>query len=249
MRYSGEYCLGRTDTSIDPYLSGAAANLFRPLYHGSDKTPPPSLVEHEYTKVVVTSSMSKVWGMASVRIGWIISRHHDILQSIFNGREYTLQNTSLIDETIAIEALSSRCRNAILNRHLDNATKGLELLDAFVKKNNDLTSWTRPTAGAISFVRFNTSNGEPVDDVEFCRQLLKDQQLLLTPGSLGFSDDERQDDFRGYVRIQFTLAPTYLQKALELLDIFLEKKRQGLPLAEIDGREYKMNGAYVLGQD
>lgn len=176
--------------------------------------------------------MSKVWGMASVRIGWIVSRDQDILQSIFNGREYTLQNTSIIDETIAIEALSSRCRNAILTRHLDNAEKGLALLDAFVKKNSDLVSWTRPTAGAITFIRFNTLNGEPVDDVAFCQQLLKEDGLLITPGNLGFSDDERQEDFLGYVRVQLTLDPAYFEKALKVLDTFLEKRRQG------DSKEY-----------
>ena len=169
--------------------------------------------------------MSKVWAMASVRIGWIISRDRDILHSILNGREYTLQNTSLIDETIATEALSSRCRNAILDRHLDNADKNLQLLDTFMKKNSDLTSWTRPTAGATAFIRITGSNGQVVDDVEFCRQLLKEQRLLLTPGSHGF-DDERQDDFRGYIRVQFTLVPEYFQKGLELLDAFLEKTRR-----------------------
>ncbi|KAJ9608864.1 hypothetical protein H2200_006635 [Cladophialophora chaetospira] len=202
-----------------------ADEIFRPLYHGPDKIPPPSLVEHDYPKIVVTSSMSKVWGMPSVRIGWIISRDRDILDSILNGREYTLQNTSLIDETIATEALSPRCRNAILERHLGNADQGLRLLDAFVEKNSDFISWTRPAAGATSFIRINDASGEVVDDVEFCRELLKDQGLLLTPGSLGFGDDGRQADFRGYVRVQFTQAPEYLHRGLELFDKFLEKKR------------------------
>lgn len=169
--------------------------------------------------------MSKVWGMASTRIGWIVSRDQDILDLVLNGREYSLQNTSLIDETIATEALSSRCRPAILQRHLDYADKGLRLLDAFVEKNSDLVSWTRPTAGATAFIRINDAKGEVADDVDFCRQLLKEEGLLLTPGSLGFSDDERHDDFRGYLRVQFTHVPEHLQKGLEMLDTFLGKKR------------------------
>ena len=146
-----------------------------------------------------------------------------------NAREYTFQYTSAIDEIIATEALSPRCRTAILARHLENARQGLELLDAFVEKNRDVVSWTRPHAAATAFVKFSEPNGEAVDDNELCRQVVEEQGLLLTPGSLGFSDDERQSDFRGYVRIHFTVPPERLRQGLELLDAFLDKRRNKSP--------------------
>ena len=196
----------------------------RPLFHGVEK--PPSFIEYDYTKVIVTSSLSKAWGMQGVRSGWMVCRNRGIMDWILNAREYTLQATSVIDEVIAAEALSTRCRNAILQRHLDNAQKGLQLLDAFVEKNSDVCSWTRPTAGATAFIRFINQNGEVVDDNDFCRQLLEGPGLLVTPGSLGFSNDDEHKDFRGYVRIQFTLDPSYLQKGLEMLDTFLQQRRR-----------------------
>ncbi|OQV01251.1 hypothetical protein CLAIMM_06639 [Cladophialophora immunda] len=202
-----------------------ADEIFRPLFHSPAAASTPSLVEHGYSKVVVTSSMSKVWGMSGVRIGWIVSRDRDILALLLNTRQYTVMSTSLIDEVVATEALSPRCRPLILKRHLEYAQQNLARWDAFVKKNSDMCSWTRPTAGAIAFVKFSSPDGTVVDDVEFCQQLLKEDGVLISPGSLCFST-EKQTDFRGYVRLHFTLTPENLDKALEVLDSFLAKRRK-----------------------
>lgn len=197
--------------------------IFRPLYH--DGSPTSSFVEQEYEKVVVTSSMSKVWGMSGVRLGWIVSRDRDIIQLIMNARQYTLQSTSVIDEVIATEALSSRCRNTILQRHLEYARQNLAQLETFVKKNSDMCSWTRPTAAATAFIKLAHPNGQALDDAEFCSQILKEKGLLLTPGNLGFSNETGLTDLKGYLRIQFTLAPDYLRESLEVLSSFLQERR------------------------
>ncbi|OAP56376.1 hypothetical protein AYL99_09555 [Fonsecaea erecta] len=202
-----------------------ADEIFRPLFHSPAATTTPSLVENTYSRVVVTSSMSKVWGMSGVRIGWMVSRDRDILALLLNTRQYTVMSTGLIDEVVATEALGPRCRPQILKRHLEYAQRNLAVLDAFVRKNSDMVSWVRPTAGAIAFVRFSSPDGQVVDDVEFCEQLLKEEGVLISPGSLCFST-EKQSDFCGYVRMHFTLTPEYLDKALEIVDAFLAKRRK-----------------------
>ncbi|KIX96917.1 uncharacterized protein Z520_07031 [Fonsecaea multimorphosa CBS 102226] len=202
-----------------------ADEIFRPLFHSPAAATTPSLVEHTYSRVVVTSSMSKVWGMSGVRIGWIVSRDRELLALIFNTRQYTVMSTSLIDEVVATEALSPRCRPIILKRHLEYAQKNLALYDAFVEKNSDMCSWVRPEAGAIGFVRFSSPDGKAVDDVEFCQQLQEEEGVLISPGNLCFSA-EQQNDFRGYMRMHFTLTPDSLDKALEKVDTFLARRRK-----------------------
>ncbi|OAG34725.1 hypothetical protein AYO21_11117 [Fonsecaea monophora] len=223
------------DIARDHNLVVFADEIFRPLFHGPPggaSTSVPSLVEHnEYSRVVVTSSMSKVWGMSGVRIGWIVSRDRDILDLVLNTRQYTVMSTSVIDEVVATEVLSPRCRPRILQRHLDYAQKNLALLEAFINKNSDMCSWTRPTAGAIAFVKFSSPpaadrQGQVDDDVEFCRQLLAEDGVLVSPGSLCFSTDG-QRDFPGYVRVHFTVVPEYMEEALGVVDGFLAKRRKG----------------------
>jgi aspartate/methionine/tyrosine aminotransferase len=212
-----------------------ADEIFRPLFHHgpvgevvNGKNWPPSLVEHpqEYSRVIVTGSLSKAWGMSGVRLGWVVCRDRALMDLIHDARQYTSMATSNMDEVVAAEGLSERCRPAILQRHLEYAEINLKLLEAFVDKNRDLVSWTKPAAGATAFFRFNsTSNGnDPVDDVEFCRALLKEKGVLLSPGGLCFGG-EGSSDFQGYTRVHFTLPPDYMQKGLDLIDAFLATRR------------------------
>lgn len=197
--------------------------IFRPLFHQTGPVPP-SFVEHDYSRTVVTSSMSKVWGMSGVRIGWIVCKDQTLITTMLNTKQYICQATSSVDEIIATETLSHRCRPVILERHLSWAKKNLELLDAFVKQNNDVCAWTRPTAGATAFLKFFSASGEAVDDVEFGRRLLSEQRVLISPGSLCFGE-EQTTDFGGFFRVHFTVVPEYMEKALRLIDAYLDKKR------------------------
>lgn len=202
-----------------------ADEIFRPLFHAvhGDKIPP-SFVEHEYSRVIVTGSMSKAWGLSGVRVGWIVCRDETLLESLINARGYTFQSASVIDEVIATEVLSERCRPVILKQHLGYAQKNLELLEAFINKNSDVCSWNKPTAGATAFVRLS-SNGKPIDDVKFCHEILQEEGVLFSPGSLCFGKG-REPDLRGFVRVHFTPKPEAMVKALEAWDRFLEKRRK-----------------------
>ncbi|KIV80850.1 hypothetical protein PV11_08326 [Exophiala sideris] len=199
--------------------------IFRPLFHAADEEKMvPSFVEREYTRVVVTGSMSKAWGLSGVRVGWIVCRDKTLFELLINARQYTYQSASVIDEVIATEVLSGRVRPELLKRHLGYAQKNLELLEAFVKKNSDTLSWTKPTAAATAFIRLSL-NGKPVDDVEFCRAILQEEGLLFSPGSLCFGE-ERQTDLKGFLRVHFTLQPEAMIKALEAWDRYLAKRRE-----------------------
>lgn len=195
--------------------------IFWPLFQD---TPAPSFGEHDSSRVIVTSSVSKVWGMSGVRVGWIVCRDGALRDRLLNTRQYTFQSTSAIDEVIATEVLSERCRPVLLKRHLGYAAQDLGLLDAFVEKNKDICSWTRPVAGATAFVRVSApSTGQPLDDVDFCRALLVEKGVLLSPGSLCFGGTAHED-FKGYVRVHTTVLPDTLKKALGLIDAFLDEK-------------------------
>ncbi|KAK5064406.1 hypothetical protein LTR84_000239 [Exophiala bonariae] len=198
--------------------------IFRPLFHQSLDQNVPSFVEHDYEKVVVTGSLSKVWGLTGVRVGWIVTKDQSLLKRLLNARQYTYQIGSMIDETIAAEVLSERCRPAILARHLGYAQENLQALQAFVDKNSDMCSWTKPTAGSTAFIKLSL-NGQPIDDVEFCNRILDEDGVLLMPGSLCFREGE-ETDMGGYVRVHFTHFPDKTRKALDAWDRFLANQRK-----------------------
>ncbi|KAJ5906470.1 uncharacterized protein N7473_003386 [Penicillium subrubescens] len=157
--------------------------IFRPLFHDSNNQTdiPPSFIDlpppHAYENIIVTSSMSKAWGLSGTRVGWLATRSTSILSTCFNRGLYTIMALGSIDEAIAAEALSDRCRPQILNKHLAIARTNIALIEEFVGKNRDVCGWVRPSAGGTGFVRvYQKEKGEgdervPVDDVVFCRRL------------------------------------------------------------------------------
>jgi aspartate/methionine/tyrosine aminotransferase len=195
--------------------------IFRPLFHDSSIGCPPSFVElsDSYENIIVTGSLSKAWGLSGVRTGWIVTRNPDILARCVNLSLYTTMALSTIDQVIATEALSDRCRPAILSRHLDLGRKNIAILSDFVERNQRVCSWTRPSAGGTAFLRF-IKDGAPVDDLDFCLKLKEQKGVLLAPGSLCFGLDRAQD-FRGFVRTHLTVQPARMASALDALGDFL----------------------------
>lgn len=202
--------------------------IFRPLFH-TDDIPVSAIELHNlgYDKVIVTASLSKSLGLSSVRIGWIASRSPELITNFKSYRAMSVSSTSLIDECIATEVLSPRCRPGILAKHLAMAKTNIALLQAFIDKNKDFCGWVPPTAGAVGFVRFkDPKTGAPFDDVSFCKELADSKKVVLAPATFCFEFGEKRNVFKGRVRMHFTTTTEKLQKGLALVDEFLEEKRK-----------------------
>ncbi|KAJ5461266.1 uncharacterized protein N7458_002818 [Penicillium daleae] len=200
--------------------------IFRPLFHDNTHQTqiPPSFIDLSTAsdKIVVTSSMSKAWGLSGTRIGWLATKNAAILSQCFDRGLYTIMALSSIDSAIAAEALSDRCRPQIRSKHLDIAGRNIALLDSFVSRHAGLCSWVKPQGGGTGFVRFFDRMGVPVDDVEFCRAVKVAKGVLLAPGSLCFGTrGAGEADFRGYVRVHVTVDPEVMERALVAIGEFL----------------------------
>ncbi|KAI0203443.1 PLP-dependent transferase, partial [Astrocystis sublimbata] len=188
--------------------------VYRPLFHGlAEPDIPPSALSLGYEKVVVTSSMSKAWALAGIRIGWVASRDKSIIEQLAVARDYTTISVSQLDDQVARYALSADVRPALLGRNIELARTNLALLEKFVQDRADICSWVKPTAGTTAFVRFAHKNGEPVDDEAFCKDVLEKSKVMFLPGTRCFG----HSDFRGHVRIGFVNSTDVVQKALENL--------------------------------
>ncbi|RYO78181.1 hypothetical protein DL766_003653 [Monosporascus sp. MC13-8B] len=196
--------------------------VYRPLFHSvADDEIPPSALPLGYDKVIITSSMSKAWSLAGVRVGWIACCDASILRQVAAARDYTAISVSQVDDQIAAYALSDDVRPQLLSRNIALARTNLALLTRFVEAHADVCDWVRPHAGTTAFLRFKRKDGgEPVDDVAFCRDLLQRTKVLLVPGSLCFGGGA---DFRGYVRIGFVCETEVVEEALPKLSAYVKE--------------------------
>jgi len=201
--------------------------IFRPLFY--TKETPTSLIEHadlEYDKVVTTSSLSKAYGLSGVRVGWITTRSKTLLAEFSRYRMWSCEYLSIVDKAIAAEALSSRCRPAILQKHFSIANTNIGLIQRFVDKYQEQCEWVPPTAGAVGFVKFKDyKSGKPVDDVEFCKRLLESKKVLLAPASSCFDLSDQRGEYAGRTRFHFTSRTEAVEKGLALLGEFLDQEK------------------------
>lgn len=196
--------------------------VYRPLFHSlpEGQAMPPSILSFGYEKTISTSSMSKAWSLAGIRLGWIASRDKSVIEAVAEARDYTTISVSQLDDQIASYALSDAVRPALIKRNLALARTNVEMLEAFVQARKGRCRWVKPTAGTTAFIQF-TDKGKPVDDVAFCLDVLDKTKAMFLPGSKCFGHEE---DFLGYVRIGYVSETAVLEQALERLGRYVDQK-------------------------
>ncbi len=151
--------------------------------------------------------MSKTYGLAGLRIGWIATQNPDLLQKISHLKDYTTICNSAPSEFLAELAL--RHREKLAARNLEIINRNLVLLDNFFTRYEDLFSWKKPIAGPIAFPRLIDQ-----DVYVFCDLLVKDKGVMLLPGTVY---DHPGNNFRiGFGRKN-------MAEALARLEAFLMK--------------------------
>lgn len=143
-----------------------------------------------YGKAVSLGVMSKSFGLAGLRIGWIGSHDEKVLKNMRRYKDYTTICSSGPSEFLAALAIRHRERLLGHNRHL--IQENLKLLDSFFERYESLFTWFRPQAGPIAFPALKATE----DSEGFCSDLIQKSGVLLAPGYLF--------DFRGpHFRIGF----------------------------------------------
>lgn len=164
-----------------------------------------------YDKGVSLGVMSKAFGLAGLRIGWIASHDKLLLSKLAAFKHYTSICNSATSEILALIAL--RSKGKILGRNLGIIKTNLKILDRFFKDYQDYLSWDRPRAGAVGFPRLNEKFGKVG---KFCDNLRLNKGVLLLPSSLYEYDG---NNFRiGFGRIGMESA---LEKLMEYFREFV----------------------------
>ncbi len=150
--------------------------------------------------------MSKTYGLAGLRIGWIATQNAKIYKQMAALKDYTTICNSAPSEFLAELAL--RYREKLVRRNLEIITENLAMLDQFFARHAKRFAWQRPRAGAIGFPLLI---GEEV--AGFCQNLVESTGVLLLPGTLY---DDPGNHFRiGFGRKNFLEAMNHFKVYLE----------------------------------
>lgn len=167
-------------------------------YDAADRLPPACDL---YERAVSLGVLSKSYGLAGLRLGWIATRDADLLARAAAVKDYTTICTSAPSEALAEIAL--RHGEAIVERNREIVLANLALLDDFLASHADRLEWVRPRAGPVGFPRFRGRT----DIDALTERVLAESGVLLLPGTVF---DEGSDGFRiGFGRRDF---PEALEK-------------------------------------
>ena len=128
-----------------------------------------------YEKGISVSSMSKVFSLAGLRLGWIASQDMDVIRSCLSHRDYNLISCGMFDEALAGVALSHS--EKLLERNKNIVRENLKILDEWVQSEPHVY-YVKPQAGTTALVYYDLN----IPSYEFCQDMYKQTGAFVTPG-------------------------------------------------------------------
>lgn len=165
-----------------------------------------------YERVIVTSGLSKAYGLPGLRIGWIVSSP-ELVAETWSYHDYTSIGPGALSDFLARNALQPATRARILERTRRILRANLPVTREWLDAHGDRFSYVPPDAGAIVYPRYH----DPINSTELVERLRLEKSVLIVPGD-HFGMD-------GYLRIGFGSELRYLRDGLDRLAALL----RGLP--------------------
>jgi aspartate/methionine/tyrosine aminotransferase len=157
-----------------------------------------------YERVIVTSGLSKAYGLPGLRIGWVVSQP-TLVESLWSYHDYTTIAPGALNDRLATMALQPSRRARILARTRSILRANFPILAEWLASHPDAFSYTAPEAGAIAYVQYH----KPVNSTRLVTELRERKSVLIVPGD-HFGMD-------GYLRIGYGAEPPQLHEGLNRL--------------------------------
>ncbi len=162
-------------------------------------------------RVIVTSGLSKAYGIPGVRIGWIVGPK-DVVAEAWTQHDYLTIGPNKISDMVARVAVANREKlyartRAILQQNLPVMRRWAESFCGFL-------TFREPRAGALCLMRYNSAT----PSVELAERVRANQSVLIVPGAhLGLE---------GFLRIWLGGKPEFLAEGLRRIGSELETEAE-----------------------
>ncbi|NIW35145.1 MAG: aminotransferase class I/II-fold pyridoxal phosphate-dependent enzyme [Gemmatimonadetes bacterium] len=158
-----------------------------------------------YDRLVVTSGLSKAYGLPGLRIGWAAGPA-DFIAELWPYKDYTSIAPGTLSDRLARIALQPETRERIYERTRGILAGNLAPLEDWLSERGDIFSYRSPRAGAICYTRYNLDIGS----IDLAQRLKDEVSVLIVPG-----DHFNMD---GYMRIGYGPPRPELLEALDRIE-------------------------------
>ncbi|HYL99998.1 MAG TPA: aminotransferase class I/II-fold pyridoxal phosphate-dependent enzyme, partial [Blastocatellia bacterium] len=191
--------------------NGGAWLIADEIYRGAERIggPTPSFWGR-YHRLIITSGLSKAYGLPGLRIGWIVSSP-EMVAKAWSYRDYTTICPSATSDLLARVALRPDTRERLLARTRQIIQTNFPVLDRWVGHHDAMMTMVPPRAGAIAYIKYQYD----IDSLDLIVALRDKKSLLAVPGA--------HFDMGRYMRIGFGANLDQLKEGLSLIDNYLSE--------------------------
>jgi aspartate/methionine/tyrosine aminotransferase len=127
-------------------------------------------------RVIVTSGLSKAYGIPGLRIGWIVGPP-DVIADCWSQHDYTTICPNKLSDLMAQTAIKNR--GALYDRTRAILTRNLPIVRDWVAGFGGALHFREPEAGALCLIQYD----HQIPSAELCERIRVKQNTLIVPGS------------------------------------------------------------------
>jgi aspartate/methionine/tyrosine aminotransferase len=162
-----------------------------------------------YDRVLVTSSLSKAYGLPGLRIGWVVGPPATV-ESLWAVHDYTTIGPAAASDMLARITLTQPRRARVIARTRGIIRTNYPIVRKWIERRAPFLSHIPPQAGAIVYVKYR----HPINSTDLITRLRDEKSVLVVPG------DHFEMD--GYLRIGVGSDPAHLEGSLERIGEMLD---------------------------
>jgi aspartate/methionine/tyrosine aminotransferase len=160
-------------------------------------------------RVIVTSGLSKAYGIPGVRIGWIVGPAA-VVAECWSQHDYITIGPNKISDAVARVAVRPENREKLYARTRAILQHNLPVMREWTGSFGDFLTFREPQAGALCLMRYES----PIPSFDLCERIRVNQSVLIVPGAhLGLE---------GYIRVWLGGRPEFLREGLRRIGLELE---------------------------
>jgi len=160
------------------------------------------------SRVIVTSGLSKAYGIPGVRIGWIVAPEK-LTADCWTQHDYLTIGPNKMSDRIARVAVEAPNRERCYARTREILSHNLPIAREWIDSFAGRVTWQPPQAGAIALIKYDSS----IASVELAERIRIRQNTLVVPGS--------HVGLEGYLRIWLGGHEAFLREGLRRIGMEL----------------------------
>src|SRR5580658_1759119 len=165
-------------------------------------------------RVIVTSGLSKAWGIPGVRIGWIVGPPN-VIAECWTQHDYLTIGPNKISDAVARVAVQSENREKLYSRTRSILQHNLPIMRAWVDSLGGFLTFREPQAGALCLLQYHSQT----PSYQLAERVRENQSVLIVPGvHLGLE---------GFLRLWLGGKPEFLTEGLRRVGVELRREMQG----------------------